>query len=50
MYASAVGTSPTSVSNFAKSVLAIGERRRDLLLGEYEELVEDPRLHDAISL
>lgn len=49
-YASSIGTSPNAVANFAKSVLAIGEKRSTLLLRDYEELIEDPLLRAAVSL
>jgi ppGpp synthetase/RelA/SpoT-type nucleotidyltranferase len=49
-YASAIGTSPSAVSNFAKSVLVVAEERSSLLLHEYEELVADPRLREAVLL
>ena len=49
-YASGIGTSPTAVSNFAKSVLVVAEERPSLLLRDYEELVADPRLREAVLL
>jgi len=49
-YASSIGTSPNAVGNFAKTVLAIGEKRSSLLLRDYEELIEDPLLRAAVSL
>jgi ppGpp synthetase/RelA/SpoT-type nucleotidyltranferase len=49
-YAAGIGTSATAVSNFAKSVLVIAEQRPSLLLKDYEELVGDPRLHEAVLL
>lgn len=49
-YASSIGTSPNDVANFAKSVLAIGEKRPSLLLRNYEELIDDPLLRTAVLL
>jgi hypothetical protein len=49
-YASGIGTSTTAVSNFAKSVLVVAEERSSLLLRDFEELVADPRLRDAVLL
>ena len=49
-FASAVGTSPGAVSNFAKAVLAIGERKSTLLLNDYVELIDDSRLREAVML
>jgi ppGpp synthetase/RelA/SpoT-type nucleotidyltranferase len=48
--ASAVGTSPIEVANFAKAVVAIGQRRPTLLINDFVELVEDRRLRDLMSL
>ena len=49
-YASGIGTSPTAVSNFGKSVLVVAEERPSLLLRDYEELVADSRLREAVLL
>jgi len=49
-YAAGIGSSPIAVSNFAKSVLVIAEERSSLLFGDYEELVADPRLREAVLL
>jgi hypothetical protein len=49
-FASVSGTSPGSVSNFAKCVLAIAEVKPQLLLRSYEELIDDPLLRQAVLL
>lgn len=49
-FASECGVSPEHVSNYAKTILAISIRFRHKLLREYDELVADPALKQAVNL
>ena len=49
-FASSLGTSPSDVPNCVKAVLAVGQKKPVLLLRDYEELIDDPRLRAEVAL